>query len=211
MTKTIKYAKPTITPVPIATIASDVFNVTEKTKYPKNSGHYTDGLTAIKDMTNATMSQFDEETGSSENISEGQGTGKLGWPMPGTPMNLTSPFGKRESPGNGGSTDHKGADFSAPSGTKVVAAEAGTVVFAGWYGSGGNTIIIKHSKDLYTLYMHASGLIAKKGNKVKKGDVIMKVGSTGASTGPHLHFGVCIGGYPYRGGTFVDPVPYLKT
>ncbi len=121
--------------------------------------------------------------------------GFLIWPAKGT---LTSRFGMR----NG--RKHEGIDIGAPKGTPVRAAASGQVVFSGWGPSGyGKMVIIKHQNHLTTLYAHNSKLIAKKGNRVKQGQKISLIGSTGRSTGPHLHFEV-------RDKTHAkDPIKYL--
>lgn len=103
---------------------------------------------------------------------------------------LTSGFGWRVHPITGSRAFHTGIDIGAASGTPILAAADGVVVFAGDGGSYGNMIILRHKNGLYTVYGHASKLIAKKGKYVKRGQKIALVGSTGASTGPHLHFEV---------------------
>ncbi|MDD4901608.1 MAG: M23 family metallopeptidase [Patescibacteria group bacterium] len=100
---------------------------------------------------------------------------------------------------------HKGVDIANKSGTPVYAAESGTVIDAGWSKSGyGNKIDIDHGGGMFTRYGHASRLLVKKGDVVNKGDVIMLMGSTGKSTGPHLHFEIHINGKTY------NPLDYLR-
>ena len=121
--------------------------------------------------------------------------GFLVWPTKGT---LTSRFGMR----NG--RKHEGIDIAAPKGTPIHAAAAGEVVFSGWGPTGyGKMVIIKHKHHLTTLYAHNSRLIARKGNRVKQGQKISLMGSTGRSTGPHLHFEVRNDTHPK------DPIKYL--
>ena len=99
---------------------------------------------------------------------------------------------------------HEGIDIGAPKGTAVRAAARGQVVFSGWGPTGyGKMVIIKHQHHLTTLYAHNSKLIAKKGNRVKQGEKISLIGSTGRSTGPHLHFEVRQNTHPK------DPIKYL--
>lgn len=98
---------------------------------------------------------------------------------------------------------HKGVDIAAPIGTPIRASEGGKVVFSGEKGTYGNCIILKHKNGYETLYGHSSKLIAKKGDKINKGDIIAEVGNTGRSTGPHVHFEVKING------EHVDPMKYL--
>tara|TARA_B100000029_G_C17580180_1_gene959396 strand:- start:1416 stop:2714 length:1299 start_codon:yes stop_codon:yes gene_type:complete len=112
-----------------------------------------------------------------------------------TPINgarLSSPFGMRKHPILGFNKMHKGTDFAAPMGTPVMASGDGTVKKAGWCGGGGNCVKIKHNSTYSTVYAHLSkfGRGIKKNVKVKQGQVIGYVGSTGMSTGPHLHYEV---------------------
>lgn len=108
--------------------------------------------------------------------------GILIWPAKGT---LTSGFGKR----NG--RKHEGIDIAGPKGTPIYAAAAGKVVFSGWGPTGyGKMVIIKHRNHLTTVYAHNSKILVKKGIQVKQGQKICLMGSTGRSTGPHLHFEV---------------------
>lgn len=118
-------------------------------------------------------------------------TGKTDWDMilPASGR-LSSKFGNRIDPvTKRRNSFHKGIDISAPEGTPVYAAEKGTVIDAGYKKSGyGNLIVLKHGNDLATYYGHLSKILISNGDKVKKGELIGKVGSTGKSTGPHLHF-----------------------
>lgn len=125
------------------------------------------------------------------------------WPLPASGR-ITSPFGIRTAPTTGASTNHRGVDIGAPTGTDVVAALAGTVIAATYNSSSGYYIKIDHGGGVVTVYMHSSKLLVKKGDYVERGQVIMKVGSTGVSTGPHLHFGV------YVNDTAVNPLNYVS-
>jgi murein DD-endopeptidase MepM/ murein hydrolase activator NlpD len=117
---------------------------------------------------------------------------------------ITSGFGPRTHPITGFVRMHNGVDFGAAHGTPIRAAESGVVVVAGWNSGGfGNYVIINHGGGFQTLYAHQSSLAVGTGAQVSRGQVIGYVGSTGASTGPHLHWEVWVGGTP------VNPVAYL--
>jgi murein DD-endopeptidase MepM/ murein hydrolase activator NlpD len=131
--------------------------------------------------------------------SEG-GPGSFSWPVTGT---ITSPFGWRSNPFGGGPEFHQGLDIAAPTGTTVTAAAGGTVIMAQWYGGYGNYILIDHGGGYSTGYGHLSAIYVSTGQSVQRGQAIGAVGSTGQSTGPHLHFEVRIAGKP------VDPAPRL--
>ena len=106
--------------------------------------------------------------------------------------------------GRGASTDHKGIDIGASTGSDIVAAASGTVIISTYSVSAGNYIMIDHGGGVFTVYMHCSQLLASVGDKVSQGQVIAKVGSTGYSTGPHLHFGI------RSGGAYVNPLKYVS-
>jgi murein DD-endopeptidase MepM/ murein hydrolase activator NlpD len=129
---------------------------------------------------------------------EGVKKGLMRTPVDGARM--SSGFGMRRHPVLGFSRMHKGVDFSAPSGTPILAAGGGTVSFAGWHGGHGQYVMIRHNKDLATAYAHMSQIRVKPGQKVRMGQNIGSVGSTGLSTGPHLHYEV------YLRGEAVNPV-----
>ncbi|BAK80942.1 M23 family metallopeptidase [Candidatus Arthromitus sp. SFB-rat-Yit] len=113
---------------------------------------------------------------------------------------ITSRFGKRIHPVTGKESSHTGLDIAAPLGEKVKASLGGEVVFSGWYSNVyGNVVIINHGNNIQTFYGHLSKVLVKKGEEVDQGDVIGKVGNTGLSTGPHLHFEI------YVNGERVDP------
>ena len=125
------------------------------------------------------------------------------WPCPSS-SRVTSPFGGRSSPTEGASTNHQGMDIGAASGSNIIAAAAGEVIISTYSYSAGNYIMINHGGGVYTVYMHCSQLLVSKGEKVSQGQVIAKVGSTGYSTGPHLHFGVRVNG------SYVNPANYVS-
>lgn len=117
---------------------------------------------------------------------------------------LTSGFGMREHPVLGGRRQHKGVDLAAPIGTPVFAPADGTVSRASWFSSYGLYISLEHGGDMQTRFGHLSRLNVAEGQTVHKGDLIGYVGSTGRSTGPHLHYEVRVGG------AAVNPVPYMQ-
>lgn len=129
-----------------------------------------------------------------------RGTGILAYP---TDAPTSSAFGWRVHPILGYSRFHTGLDFAATYGSTIRAADSGTVIFAGWYGGYGKAVIIDHGKGITTLYGHTSELLVGEGQTVQRGSAIAAVGSTGLSTGPHLHFEV------RRDGTPVDPANFL--
>lgn len=128
--------------------------------------------------------------------------GKIGWPSPGY-YKVTSPFGYRTHPILKKKKLHTGLDIAVPSGTGIIASNSGKVIYSGYYGGYGNTVILDHGGKISTLYAHNSKLLVKVGDEVEKGKTISKSGSTGLSTGPHLHFEVRENGQP------VDPMKYL--
>ena len=130
------------------------------------------------------------------------GNGMFTHPCPGY-SRISSEFGWREAPIAGAGNNHKGMDLAAPTGTPIYAAAAGTVTTARYSSSAGNWVVINHGNGLQTYYMHASALYVSEGQSVSKGQNIAAVGSTGQSTGPHLHFQVM------QNGTPVNPRNYL--
>ena len=128
--------------------------------------------------------------------------GAFRWPCPSS-TRVTSDYGTRVSPMSGASSNHKGIDIGASAGVDIIAAADGTVTAASYSSAAGNYVMIDHGGGLYTVYMHASSLLVSPGQTVSAGDVIAKVGSTGISTGSHLHFGVSLNG------SYVSPWSYL--
>lgn len=129
--------------------------------------------------------------------------GVFTWPCPNY-TRISDDYGMRMHPTLGVEKMHNGIDLAAPSGSAILAAYAGTVAAADYNSSMGNYIMISHGNGLYTIYMHCSALYVKKGQDVTAGTKIGAVGSTGRSTGPHLHFGVRLNG------NYVSPWGYLK-
>lgn len=122
------------------------------------------------------------------------------WPNNGR---LTSPFGIRTAPTRGASSFHKGVDIANSYGTSVLAAGKGKVIFAGWKSGYGRMVIISHGHGFSTVYAHNASITVDKNETVNKGQVIAKLGSSGISTGPHVHFEIHVNGSP------VDPLKYL--
>jgi len=129
--------------------------------------------------------------------------GMFQMPCPGY-TRISDDYGNRMHPTLKVQKFHNGVDFAAPSGTAILAAYSGNVVAASYNSSMGNYVMIDHGDGLYTIYMHASKLYVSTGQSVSKGATIAAVGSTGRSTGPHLHFSV------RSNGSYVSPWNYLK-
>lgn len=123
--------------------------------------------------------------------------------MPLQKATLTSDFGMRVHPVLGGRRAHKGIDLAAPTGTPVFATADGVVGMAQWYSSYGNYVQVEHGASLETRFGHLSAFTVQAGERVRKGQLIGYVGSTGRSTGPHLHYEVRIAG------DAVNPLPYM--
>lgn len=128
-------------------------------------------------------------------------TGEFIWPLYGK---ITSQYGYRKHPIFGSRRMHTGIDISAPYKTPVHASNSGKVIFTGWYGGYGNVVIIDHGKSISTLYAHLSSIAVSNGQNISKGSVIAYEGSTGYSTGPHLHFEVRVNGQ------HTHPLKFLK-
>ncbi len=159
-----------------------------------------------REITNLINQSKVQSTGSSKNkvYTSGAG-GRLAHPVPqyaNRPYNDV--YGYRKNPISGKNELHSGLDLKATYGADIVAAEKGTVIYSGNRGGYGKTVIIDHGGGMTTLYAHNSKLVVKKGETVKRGQVVAKAGSTGYSTGVHAHFEVRING------KHTDPTPYLR-
>lgn len=130
--------------------------------------------------------------------------GDMTWPAPGY-YRITSPFGNRIHPIFKVKKLHTGIDIGAPYGAKIVAANSGVVQYSGWLGGYGKVVIIDHGGGITTLYAHNSRLLVSAGQKVSKGQAVSKAGSTGYSTGAHLHFEV------RKNGVYTNPVPWVTS
>ncbi len=172
----------------------EVTNVTEVTE-PKNpKEEIDDSSSSNAENTESETEQKAEEDNKetavkTEAISVSNNVNTLAWPVNGK---VVSPFGYRNDPFTNEYKMHNGIDIAAESGTDISAAFKGEVLKTGYSQTYGYYVIISHSETLNTLYAHCSKIYAKEGDKVLKGDVIAAVGSTGRSTGPHLHFEVRI-------------------
>lgn len=128
--------------------------------------------------------------------------GEFTWPCPASRY-ISSSFGNRLHPTLNVWKFHTGIDIGCSAGKNIVAAASGKVIMSQWYGGYGNCVMIDHGGGIVTLYGHASKLLVSKGQVVKQGQVIALVGSTGRSTGPHLHFEV------RKNGQYIDPMSYF--
>ena len=124
------------------------------------------------------------------------------WPCPSS-RRITSDFGMREIPTPGATANHNGIDIGAPTGSAILASASGRVTTSKYSYSAGNYIVISHGNGVSTVYMHCSALYVSEGEMVSQGQTIGAVGSTGFSTGPHLHFGVMVNG------AYVNPRNYV--
>ncbi len=147
--------------------------------------------------------QREQEKTPSEDNSQTPSEGGYRWPLAAAGR-ITSYFGYRSAPTAGASSYHKGIDIAVPSGTQVLATKAGTVVAAAYSSSAGNYVSIYHGAGVYSYYMHCSSLSVSTGMTVSAGQQVALSGSTGISTGPHLHFAI------YAGGAYVDPLRYIS-
>ena len=143
-----------------------------------------------------------ESSGTSYTV-KSLGNTKFIWPCPSS-SRITYAFGGRESPTEGASSNHQGIDIGASTGSDIVAAADGVVTIATYSASAGNYVMLSHGGGVSTVYMHCSSLNVSEGQSVTQGQVIAKVGSTGYSTGPHLHFGI------RSGGSYVNPSNYVS-
>lgn len=129
--------------------------------------------------------------------------GQFAWPAP-SYTRISDDYGDRIHPTLGTKQFHNGIDLAAPNGSPILAAYDGTVVAASYSGTMGNYVMINHGDGLLTIYMHASKLLVSQGQEVSRGQQIANIGSTGRSTGPHLHFGV------RKNGAYVSPWNYIR-
>ncbi|MBK9178482.1 MAG: peptidoglycan DD-metalloendopeptidase family protein [Acidimicrobiales bacterium] len=165
-------------------------------------GQYEQRIAALQQESDAVAAALRARSGSLSTGPAVQGSGQLAFPVPGYSVGSRR-FGVQVHPIYGTPRMHSGVDIGAPTGAPVRAADDGVVVSADVRGGYGNCIVIDHGDGLATLYAHLSAMSVGAGESVTRGQVIGAIGSTGASTGPHLHFEVRVNGNP------VDPLPYL--
>ena len=171
--------------------------VTELTEEEQNTQKQIEEYNSKLDSIDAQMAILAMVDSDSEYVG-----GEFLWPAPGNTI-ITSPFGMRFHPILHYYRMHNGIDIGTPTGSPIVATNDGTVYTASYVGSYGNVVMIDHGGGVTSAYAHGSEILVEVGQTVKKGDIIMKAGSTGLSTGPHLHFEIKING------KFVNPLPYI--
>ena len=155
------------------------------------------------DRFNKDARKLESEIASLQSKGTSYGGGVMEWPVPAY-HKVTSPYGNRYHPVLKKNKFHSGVDLRARMGTPIVAANDGTVLRAGYNSGYGNRIYIDHGGGIVTVYAHNSKLLVKAGDKVKRGQTIAKAGSTGRSTGPHLHFEV------RKNGKTTNPMNWIK-
>ncbi len=160
-------------------------------------------LAALDEMERRSEQIAREITEKQKELSLAEGTPYMIWPLDSGTFWVSSPFGQRFHPVLGQWRLHSGIDLAASTGTPIKAAADGVVLDAGWMGGYGLSVIVAHTSTVSTLYAHASTLRVEAGQQVRAGDTIALVGSTGMSTGPHLHFEVRMNG------EVQDPVKFL--
>ena len=145
----------------------------------------------------------EEERKKKEALAKSTNINNMLWPVPASGR-VTSYFGYRNAPTKGASTYHRGIDIGAPTGTLAVSILAGTVIASTYNSSSGYYVKVDHGNGVVSSYLHASKLLVSVGDYVERGEAVIKIGSTGVSTGPHLHFGLFINGVA------VDPLDYIS-
>ena len=138
------------------------------------------------------------------NNNNSNGSGSTAWLRPCSYVMITSPFGYRDAPTAGASTYHQGVDLAGPAGTPIYASRAGRVTVAGYGNAAGWYVSINHLDGFSSIYMHLTNYVVSAGQTVSAGQLIGYMGSTGVSTGPHLHFGISYNG------VYVNPAAYVN-
>ena len=170
-----------------------------------NAEDYEDDLEYQEALLEQIEAQIAAAAAANALASDGDGGASTGfiWPCPSS-HTISSYYGPREQPVAGASTDHKGIDIAASYGAAIVASASGRVTTATYSSSAGNYVVISHGNGISTVYMHCSALYVSVGDTVEQGETIAAVGSTGYSTGNHLHFGVIVNG------SYVNPLGYVS-
>lgn len=167
-------------------------------------GTYEEQLQEQEELLQKVQSQIAAVAAAKAEAQDGDGGASgFAWPCPAS-HRITSGYGNREAPMPGASAYHQGIDVGASQGSAIVASASGRVTTAAYSSSAGNYVVISHGGGISTVYMHASALYVSEGEKVNKGQKIAAVGSTGFSTGPHLHFGIIVNG------RYVNPLSYVN-
>ncbi len=161
--------------------------------------------TSEQDSNSVNQNEYQDNNSSSDNT-QIQSPSSSGWGAPVANIIVTSPFGGRADPTGFSGSFHDGIDMGGTSSTPIMASRSGTVVQASFDGSAGNYIIIDHGDGYYSYYLHLSNYIATPGQSVSAGQTIGTMGTTGNSTGVHLHFGIATSS---NWSGFVDPAPFL--
>ncbi len=182
--------------------------IAEKTSYMKSLEKDIAKYKQMEDAAEAQMESLKRSVSGSTGSVGSSGRieysgGIMCWPAPSYTY-ISSPYGYRIHPIYGTKKFHSGVDMAAPGGSPILAAADGVVTFSGWNGGYGNCLIIDHGNGISTLYGHASKLLVGKGARVSRGQKVALVGTTGASTGNHLHFEVL------NNGATTDPMAYLR-
>ena len=154
-------------------------------------------------VSGGTTSSNGNGNGNGQTTTGNAGVSNSTWLRPCSYVKMTSPFGMRESPTAGASTYHQGVDLAGPEGTPIYATRTGRVTVASYSGSAGYYVSINHLDGFASIYMHMTHYVVSAGQSVSQGQLIGYVGSTGVSTGPHLHFGISYAG------TYVNPLAYI--
>ncbi len=163
-----------------------------------------EGETATTETPTETTAPSNNGTGTNNGTGSTGNTSSASWLVPCSYVYVSSPFGDRDQPTAGASTNHKGVDLAAASGTPIYATRAGTVTIARASSTAGNYVTINHGDGYSSVYMHMTSYVVSAGQSVSAGQLIGYVGSTGISTGPHLHFGITYNG------TYVNPALYVN-
>jgi murein DD-endopeptidase MepM/ murein hydrolase activator NlpD len=181
--------------------SATVTTLAVETSLMSKAGYLTDSFAVLREeMEDRVASLEDLRVAAAEQLAYDAARPSI-WPANGY---ITSGYGYRTAPIGGYRQFHPAVDIAAPVGTPVVATGDGRVVFSGWKHDLGNTVMIDHGYDFRTLYAHVARVVVVVGDRVKKGQVIAYVGSTGRSTGPHLHYEV------HLRGKETNPRPYLR-